>query len=75
MRPEHVSLSDTGVLLEVVLLEPTGSETQVIGKLGEQSLTVVFRERINASPGDMIRVSPDPALVHLFDEETGRRLT
>jgi len=34
----------------------------------------VFRERVDAKPGQQIRITPDPTLVHLFDERTGQRL-
>jgi multiple sugar transport system ATP-binding protein len=29
---------------------------------------------VSAGPGETIHVAPDPALVHLFDKETGQRL-
>ena len=35
----------------------------------------VFRERHQFKPGDKIRLKPDPRLVHLFDETTGKRLS
>jgi ABC-type sugar transport system ATPase subunit len=56
------------------MVEPTGSETQVVAKIGSQELVCVFRERITARPGEMIGIAPDPALVHLFDGETGARI-
>jgi multiple sugar transport system ATP-binding protein len=37
-------------------------------------VVAVFRERHQFNPGDTIRLKPDPALVHLFDETTGKRL-
>jgi multiple sugar transport system ATP-binding protein len=33
-----------------------------------------FRERISAKRGEKLGISPDPALVHLFDKTTGQRL-
>ena len=56
------------------MIEPTGSETQVVAKAGGHDIVCVFRERISARPGEIIHVTPDPAHVHLFDKETGRRL-
>jgi multiple sugar transport system ATP-binding protein len=58
----------------VVVVEPTGSETQVQLRIAGESLTGVFRERVLAKPGDTIRVTPDPEHVHLFDPESGKRL-
>src|SRR3954451_7482619 len=75
VRPEHFTLADDGVEAVVQVVEPTGSETQVVAKLGGADVTAVFRERHPFKPGDRIRLKPDPRLVHLFDEETGKRLT
>ena len=36
--------------------------------------SLVFRERIDAMPGDDLRIAIDTAAVQLFDEETGQRL-
>ncbi|WP_414475428.1 ABC transporter ATP-binding protein [Microvirga sp. M2] len=74
IRPEHFRLHQDGLAVQVMVVEPTGSETQVVAKAGERELTCVFRERISAQPGEFIHVAPDPALVHLFDRETGRRI-
>jgi len=88
VRPEHfrlVSSDTTGcVALEVVVVEPMGSETQVVvrgpgTKSGSkdatsQDLVCVFRERVSARPGETIYVVPDVEKVHLFDAESGIRV-
>jgi multiple sugar transport system ATP-binding protein len=74
IRPEHLALDGAGLPFAVELVEPTGSETQVQGKLGGQPLTGVFRERIDTKPGQTIRVSPQPGAIHLFDAATSQRL-
>ena len=76
VRPEHLQLSraGSGVPLMVQVVEPTGSETQVHGRLGTLPVMGAFRERVMAQPGEPIAVTADPALVHLFDRETGSRL-
>jgi multiple sugar transport system ATP-binding protein len=75
VRPEHFSLADDGAEAEVQVIEPTGSELQVVAKLGGEEIIAVFRERHQFKPGERIRLKPDPRLVHLFDETTGKRLT
>jgi multiple sugar transport system ATP-binding protein len=75
IRPEHFTLGGKGVKANVSVIEPTGSETQVIAKLGKQKIVGVFRERISTRPGDDLPMTPNPAAVHLFDVETGLRLT
>ena len=62
------------VTYTVVVVEPTGSETQVVAKGAGQELICVFRERVTARPGETIHVTPNPDLVHLFDQDTGKRL-
>ena len=74
IRPEHFQLRGDGMPAEVIVVEPTGSETQVVAKVGKEEITCVFRERISARPGETIRVAPDPALVHLFDGKSGQRI-
>jgi multiple sugar transport system ATP-binding protein len=74
IRPEHFAIADDGAEAEIVVVEPTGSETQVFAKIGGQDVVAVFRERHKFEPGDRIRLKPDPTLVHLFDEASGARL-
>jgi multiple sugar transport system ATP-binding protein len=75
IRPEHFVLADDGAETEVQVVEPTGSELQVVAKLGGSDIIAVFRERHQFKPGDKIRLKPDPRLVHLFDEQSGKRMT
>jgi len=74
VRPEHFTIADDGAEAEIIVVEPTGSETQVFAKLGGEQVVAVFRERHQFNPGDKVRLKPDPGLVHLFDETTGKRL-
>ena len=74
IRPEHFVIAEDGAEAEIQVIEPTGSELQVVAKLGGEDIIAVFRERHSFKPGDKIRLKPDPRLVHLFDETTGQRL-
>jgi multiple sugar transport system ATP-binding protein len=74
IRPEHIQLDENGLKAEVVVVEPMGSETQVVVRCGGQSLTCVFRERITAKPGELIGITPDTNVTHLFDAGTGKSL-
>ncbi|TPG49537.1 sn-glycerol-3-phosphate ABC transporter ATP-binding protein UgpC [Roseomonas nepalensis] len=75
IRPEHLRLDEAGIPVTVQLVEPTGSETMVMARLGETPLVGAFRERISARVGDTLRIMPDPALAHLFSKGTGMRLS
>ena len=75
IRPEHFVVAEDGLPVEVVVVEPTGSETLLAVRAGGQDLTCVFRDRVLPKPGETIRIMPAPDLVHLFDAETGQRVT
>jgi multiple sugar transport system ATP-binding protein len=76
MRPEHLDIADggDGFEAEVIVVEPTGSETQVFARLGAQELIGVFRERHDFAPGRKIRLRPRAAQAHLFDPSSGQRI-
>jgi multiple sugar transport system ATP-binding protein len=74
VRPEHFVLAEDGVDATIQVVEPTGAEIQVAAKLGGTDIIAVFRERHRLSPGERIRLKPDPEFVHLFDDATGKRL-
>jgi multiple sugar transport system ATP-binding protein len=74
IRPEHLVIGEPGVAATVVVVEPTGAETQVAMRLGGQDLLGVFRERLAVRRGDLLPLGIDPAAVHLFDAATGTRL-
>ena len=74
IRPEHFRLADDGAPAEVVVVEPTGSEIQVVARIGKTDVMAVFRERHMFKPGEKIRLKPDPRLAHIFDEATSQRL-
>ena len=74
VRPEHIALADDGIEAQIQVVEPTGSETQVVARMGGQEVLAVFRERHQLRPGDQVRFKPDAGLVHMFDQETGHRL-
>jgi multiple sugar transport system ATP-binding protein len=71
VRPEHVSLGGPQAMsAQIMVIEPTGYETQVIAKFAGQDMTCVFRERLNARPGDRIGLTFEGPL-HFFDAQTG----
>ncbi|MER9928569.1 sn-glycerol-3-phosphate ABC transporter ATP-binding protein UgpC [Mesorhizobium sp. M0093] len=75
IRPEHLRLSsDLGIPVPVAVVEPTGSEVQIIGRTaGGDEIVANFRERHALTPGESIRLSAAPGLIHLFDGKTGTR--
>jgi len=73
-RPEHLSIGSEGLPAEVIVVEPTGADTQLYCEIGGHDVVVVLRDRTNCRPGDRIHLVPDLAKAHLFDAASGRRL-
>ena len=75
VRPEHFHLDPNGLPAEILTVEPTGSETQVVARFAGQEIMGAFRERITAQPGETLRVRPESGAVHLFDTQSGQRIS
>ena len=76
VRPEHLRVKDDGLCADakVAVLEPTGSETQIVARIGNQDLTIIVRRRLPLNPGDRIKLRPRRANYHLFDADNDERL-
>ena len=76
VRPEHLSLSSVGgsVPAEVIVVEPTGAETELLVQAGDAQIVLVTHGRPTVDPGDKIALAVDPAMVHVFDQKTGVRI-
>ena len=74
IRPEHLPLGPKGIGVEVIVVEPTGADTQVFAKSAGGDLVAVFRERHEFQPGDRITLEPVGEAVHVFDAQTGARI-
>ncbi|WP_421904977.1 ABC transporter ATP-binding protein [Mameliella sp.] len=73
VRPDTFELAQQGLAVQVDVTEPTGAETQVVGRIGDKPVTCLMRERISGKHGDVLHVLPRGA-VHLFDPETKLRI-
>ena len=75
MRPEHCALGATGLPVEVVVVEPTGADTQLYCRFNGRDVTATIKDRTDCRPGDRIHLAPDSARAHVFDKASGERLT
>jgi multiple sugar transport system ATP-binding protein len=74
VRPEHVTLGGARAMpAQILVIEPTGYETQVIARFAGQDIVCVFRERLNGRPGDSIALTFEGPL-HFFDVQTGKAI-
>jgi multiple sugar transport system ATP-binding protein len=77
VRPEHLMLSGSGpesVAGEIVVVEPTGAETELLVKVGDAQVTLVTSGRPGVNPGDRIGLAVEPGMAHVFDRASGNRL-
>ena len=74
VRPEDWRLADEGIPATVVLVEPTGSETQIMVRIGEVNYVCLHRGRDLPALDQAVHLSIDPALTHVFDAASERRL-
>ncbi len=75
-RPEHLApaTDGSGLTGEVVVVEPTGADTQVLVRAGGAVIVAVFRERHALTPGQRLNLRADTPKTHLFDAASGARL-
>ena len=74
IRPEHFELAAEGWPASVSVVEPTGSETQIMTRMGEHALRVLIRGRTELVPGAPVKLAVSSEHVHLFDVASGKRL-
>ena len=74
IRPGDLVLADAGVPAKVIVVEPTGAETELLVDVGGQQLTVVMHGRTKARPDDVVHLSVEADKAHVFDANGGARL-
>ncbi len=76
IRPDSFRRDPQGpIAMTVEVVEPTGPEIHVYGRVAGAEVRAVFRDRNLPRPGDRLRLSVDPGEIHLFDTgERGERL-
>jgi multiple sugar transport system ATP-binding protein len=77
VRPEHLDLASTGdhaVTGDVVVVEPTGAETELLVQVGGSQVTLVTSGRPRVEPGQRVAITVEPGMGHVFDRASGQRL-
>ncbi|MQT15338.1 ABC transporter ATP-binding protein [Segnochrobactrum spirostomi] len=76
LRPEHCRVGDgPGALpFTVDLVEATGADSHLYGKVAGETFVAVVPGRVSARTGDVLPLAVADGAAHLFDTETGRRL-
>ena len=74
LRPEYLEIHPDGVEARISVVEPTGSETLVFLRFGDNEMVALFRERQDFKLDDTLRLKPRMDKVHLFDADSGQRI-
>ena len=78
IRPGDLALAPSGIAAVVVVVEPTGAETELLLQIGQgpgaQKLVLVLHGRTAAQPGDTVYLALDASKAHVFDSASGQRL-
>ncbi|HEY8050216.1 MAG TPA: sn-glycerol-3-phosphate ABC transporter ATP-binding protein UgpC [Ramlibacter sp.] len=69
-----VATGGGGIAAKVIVVEPTGAETELLVQVGNAQLVVVFHGRTKVQPEDTVYLQIDGAASHLFDGATGQRI-
>jgi multiple sugar transport system ATP-binding protein len=77
VRPTDITLTQAGqgIAAQVVVVEPTGAETELLVKVGAFQLVVTLHGRTSAQPGETVYLHIDPAKTHMFDAASTQRLS
>jgi multiple sugar transport system ATP-binding protein len=69
IRPEHLKCAMTGegIPMTISVVEPTGPEIHLFGKLAGAEICAISRERLGWKPDETVILAPDLNHIHLFD--------
>ena len=77
LRPEHLLPFANGPLeLEIEMAEPLGADTLLHGRVGavRELMTIRAPGHVLAKPGEKRRFNIDSKNLHLFDQQSGKRI-
>ncbi|MDE2094003.1 MAG: sn-glycerol-3-phosphate ABC transporter ATP-binding protein UgpC [Burkholderiales bacterium] len=76
IRPGDIHLSPTGhgIAAQVIVVEPTGAETELLLRVGDAQIVAVIHGRTAARPDETVYLVIDTDKAHVFDTASGRRL-
>ena len=76
VRPTDITLasSGNGIAAKVIVVEPTGAETELLLEVGGAQLVVVMHGRTGVRPDDTVHLEIAPEKTHVFDGVGDQRL-
>ncbi|MEY4436069.1 MAG: sn-glycerol-3-phosphate transporter ATP-binding protein UgpC [Pseudomonadota bacterium] len=74
IRPGDLELASNGIAAQVVVVEPTGAETELLLQIADQKIVLVMHGRTDVKPNDTVYLQFNAAKAHVFDGATEQRL-
>jgi multiple sugar transport system ATP-binding protein len=76
VRPSDIvpATSGEGVAAQVIVVEPTGAETELLVEVGDVKIIAVIHGRTDAEPGQTVHLQIKGEAAHLFSTTDGKRL-
>ena len=76
IRPSHMDISKNGegLKFQIDVIEPTGADSLVYGKINDTECCVQTSERLNLKSGEIIHILPNEDNLHFFDKQSNERI-
>tara|TARA_B100001105_G_scaffold239477_1_gene217415 strand:- start:3192 stop:4253 length:1062 start_codon:yes stop_codon:yes gene_type:complete len=76
IRPSHMDISKNGegLKFQIDVIEPTGADSLVYGRINDTECCVQTSERLNLKPGEIIHILPNEDNLHFFDNQSNERI-
>jgi multiple sugar transport system ATP-binding protein len=70
----HLAPAGQGIAAKVIVVEPTGAETELLLQVGDAQIVAVLHGRTAAQPDSTVHLAIDADKAHVFDGASGQRL-
>lgn len=74
IRPEHISLAETGIPAQLLSADYQGAETVIDARIGDQPILVRTAGHIKLPQPKPAKLSWEKEAVHVFDAKSGQRI-
>jgi len=76
IRPSHMNISKNGegLKFQIDVVEPTGADSLIYGKINDTECCVQTSERLNLKSGEIIHILPNEDNLHFFDNQSNERI-
>ena len=75
IRPDDIHLSENGsITCKANLVEYLGSDMIIYSNIGDQEFSCKLSSKVDLKTGDEFKFDVKPSLIHIFSNNSGKRL-